>query len=135
MPVGRVAPRAPGADLGAERTWSRLTPSWLFLSAFFCGFGAWEKMTFVICYGPLFALLFLIVLRPKTVLPIAAGLILGASPLLYYNYLAVAQPVTTLLSWEATAPVFALKFKLLGRTLIGFLIVPFFSFSNNQSLK
>ena len=95
--------------------WSRQTPGWLFFSAFFCGLGAWEKMTFVICYGPLFAVLFLIVLRPKTVLPIAAGLILGASPL----FLAAAQPVASLLSSEATAPVFILKFKLLGRALIG----------------
>ena len=103
--------------------WSRLTPGWLFLSAFFCGFGAWEKMTFVICYGPLFAVLFLIALKkfpqPKTVFLCVAGLILGASPLLYYNYLAAAQPVTSLLSWEATAPVFTLKFQLLGRALIG----------------
>ena len=112
--------------------WSHLTPGWLFLSAFFCGFGAWEKMTFVICYGPLFAVLFLIVLRPKTVLPIAAGLILGASPLLYYNYLAVAQPVTTLLSWEATAPVFALKFKLLGRALIGSSLVGYLTSAQFQ---
>ncbi len=103
--------------------WARQTPGWLFFSAFFCGFGAWEKMTFVICYGPLFAVLFLIALRkfpqPKTVFLCAAGLILGASPLLYYNYLAVAQPVTSLLSSEATAPVLILKFKLLGRALIG----------------
>lgn len=99
--------------------WSRQTPAWLFFSAFFCGIGAWEKMTFVICYGPLFAVLFLIALRRKTVFPIAAGLIFGASPLLYYHYLTASQPVTALLSWEATAPVFALKFKLLGRALIG----------------